>query len=140
MLLLAGAESTSLACVYTLSFLSVMALFALGNILLKVNRARLPSPPRSSWFAVVVGIGAILAALVGNTLLALSKNRTDLLIFLTYFGSAMTVLTIMLCRISLLKATLFDELKTLSNVQLEVEQCPIGNAQLEADQQCPAGG
>ena len=106
-LFLAGAESTSLACVYTLSFLSVMALFALGNILLKVKRARLPSPTRSSWFAVFVGIGAILAALVGNTLLSLSKNRTDLLIFLAYFGSAMTVLTIMLCRISLLKATLF---------------------------------
>lgn len=106
-LFLAGGASTSLACVYTLSFLSVMALFALGNVLLKVKRARLPRPTRSSWLVLVMAILAVLVALIGNALIALTKNEKDLLIFSAYVVGAMAVLTVMLCRIALLKALLF---------------------------------
>lgn len=35
-----------LAGVYTLSFLSVMALFGIGNILLKIRRSQLPRPEK----------------------------------------------------------------------------------------------
>ena len=45
-----------LAGVYTISFLTVMALFAAGNILLKVKRARLPRPEQASWIAVLIAI------------------------------------------------------------------------------------
>jgi amino acid transporter len=48
-LLITKGELGALAGVYALSFLSVMALFALGNILLKFRRARLPRPERASW-------------------------------------------------------------------------------------------
>ncbi|HPG28410.1 MAG TPA: APC family permease, partial [Myxococcota bacterium] len=39
----------ALAGVYTLAFLSVMALFAIGNMLLKTRRAQLPRSERASW-------------------------------------------------------------------------------------------
>ncbi|MEZ4688448.1 MAG: hypothetical protein R3B47_21020 [Bacteroidia bacterium] len=39
-----------LAGVYTISFLSVMALFAVGNMLLKVRRNQLPRPEKATWF------------------------------------------------------------------------------------------
>ena len=45
----------ALAGVYTLAFLSVMALFAVGNMLLKSRRGRLPRAVRASWPTVSVG-------------------------------------------------------------------------------------
>jgi amino acid transporter len=57
-LLVTGGRIDTLAGVYTLSFLSVMALFAVGNLLLKRTRSRLPrserpwsSPWSPSWRA-----------------------------------------------------------------------------------------
>ncbi len=41
-LVITGGRIEALAGVYTLAFLSVMALFALGNVLLKYRRERLP--------------------------------------------------------------------------------------------------
>ncbi len=43
-LLITKGELQALAGVYTISFLAVMALFGLGNMLLKIERARLPRP------------------------------------------------------------------------------------------------
>jgi amino acid transporter len=57
------------AGVYTLSFLGVMALFAVGNLLLKVKRDRLPRDVRASWPAVIVALFAVIVALLGNVLL-----------------------------------------------------------------------
>jgi len=59
----------ALAGVYTISFLAVMALFGVGNILLKVRRARLPRPTIARWPSVLIAIVAVLSALVGNALL-----------------------------------------------------------------------
>ncbi len=96
-------ELTALAGVYTISFLSVMALFGIGNILLKVRRARLPRPSRASWLSLLVGISAVVIALVGNLLM----NPLYFRVFMVYFVPALLVVFIMLGRIGLLKVGLF---------------------------------
>ncbi len=59
-LLVTKGELGALAGVYTISFLSVMALFGLGNILLKVRRGKLPRDTRASWPSLILAIGAVL--------------------------------------------------------------------------------
>ncbi len=93
-----GAIET-LAGVYTLSFLSVMALFAVGNMLLKKTRQRLPRSERASWPAVTVALSAVLAGLVGNVLL----NPLNVEVFVAYFAVAVAAVGIMFLRIELLK-------------------------------------
>ena len=91
-----------LAGVYTISFLTVMALFAVGNILLKIKRDRLPRPVRASWFAVLTAISAVLIGLVGNAV----RDFEFLKMFFIYFVPTMAVVGIMLYRIPLLKLCL----------------------------------
>lgn len=92
------AQIGKLAGIYTISFLSVMALFGIGNVLLKIKRKNLPRPARASWVAVFIAISAVLAGLAGNAL----KDTAYLITFLQYFLPAMAVILIMLSRISLL--------------------------------------
>jgi amino acid transporter len=85
----------SLAGVYTLSFLSVMILFGLGNVLLKIKRAGLRRPAKASWMTVVTGIFAVGAGLIGNTI----RKPEDLRVFAEYFIPALLVILIMLGRV-----------------------------------------
>ncbi|MCA9289625.1 MAG: APC family permease [Phycisphaerales bacterium] len=96
-------ELTAMAGVYTISFLGVMALFAFGNILLKVKRAGLPRPDRASWLAVLLGLVAVAAGLVGNAML----NPDYFVVFLEYFIPAVLLLSVMLGRIAILRAVLY---------------------------------
>ena len=93
----------ALAGVYTLSFLSVMALFGLGNILLKVKRAGLPRPERATWLTVVVALVLTLLGLVGNVLI----NPDYVWVFAEYLVPTLLVVAIMLGRIGLLRVCLF---------------------------------
>jgi amino acid transporter len=102
-LLITEGDLKALAGVYTLSFLAVMALFGIGNVLLKVRRARLPRPTHAPWIGVIIAILAVTAALVGNAVM----NPAYLRVFLTYFIPTMLVIGVMLGRIRLLKAGLF---------------------------------
>ncbi len=102
-LLLTHGNLGALAGVYTISFLAVMALFGVGNILLKVKRARLPRPTIASWPSVVMAITAVAAALVGNILL----NPAYLRVFLGYFVPAILIVGIMLSRIEIMRIMLF---------------------------------
>lgn len=61
-----GGELLSLAGVYTISFLAVMALFASGNMLLKMYRSRLRREYVASWLTVVIAFCAALIGIVGN--------------------------------------------------------------------------
>lgn len=88
-----------LAGVYTIAFLSVMVLFGVGNILLKVKRARLPRPERSSWIALFVAIAAVVAAIVGNIML----NPSYFSIFLEYLLPTLAVVFFMLYRTHIIK-------------------------------------
>ena len=96
------AEITKLAGVYTLSFLTVMALFAVGNVLLKVKRSSLPRPSRASWVAVIIAIVGVLVGLAGNVV----KDPGYLVIFLNYFIPTMLVVALMLYRIPIMKIIL----------------------------------
>ncbi len=102
-LLITGGELRALAGVYSLSFLAVMVLFGLGNILLKINRAGLPRPERSSWLGTLLAIAAVAAGLVGNVVM----NPSYVGVFLEYFLPAVLIVSIMLWRIAILRASLF---------------------------------
>ena len=93
----------ALAGVYTISFLAVMILFGIGNVLLKIKRNRLPRPERASIPALIIAILAVAAGLFGNAIM----NPQYLLVFLEYFIPSMILIGIMLYRIPLLKTILF---------------------------------
>lgn len=102
-----------LAGVYTLSFLGVMGLFAVGNILLKVKRARLPRSVQASWPAVVVALLAVGAGLLGNALL----NPAYVRIFAVYFAIALAVVGVMFLRVQILKVALAVSRAIIERIQ-----------------------
>jgi amino acid transporter len=102
-LLITRGELKALAAVYTISFLSVMVLFGLGNIFLKTKRAGLPRPMEAPLSAVLIAVAAVLTGLIGNAIM----NPHYLTVFLEYFIPAVLVIAVMLGRITLLQAGLF---------------------------------
>lgn len=101
-LLITKGELEALAGVYTIAFLSVMALFGIGNILLKIKRKNLPRPERSGWITLLIAIMAVIAAVVGNAIM----NPHYLGVFLEYFIPTIILIGIMLNRTVLLKVVL----------------------------------
>lgn len=99
--MITGGKVALLAGVYTLSFLSVMALFGIGNGLLKVVRARLPRSVQASWPSLVIGVTAVLAGLIGN----LTIENVE--VFASYFTAVSAGVAIMFLRIPLLRGLLF---------------------------------
>ena len=96
-----------LAGVYTISFLSVMALFAVGNILLKIKRKKLPRPERAGNLAVLVALVAVLLALWGNIIKTPPEGEPyNIKVFAEYFIPTIIIVTIMLKRIALLDGLL----------------------------------
>jgi len=93
-LFITAGELAPLAGVYTISFLSVMAFFGFGNLLLKIKRAKLPRPEYASPVIVCLGILGILIALYGNV-----KLHPDyLVVFLQYFIPAILIIYLFLKR------------------------------------------
>jgi amino acid transporter len=96
-----------LAGVYTISFLSVMALFAVGNILLKIKRAKLPRPERAGNMAIMIALLAVLLALWGNIIKEPSPGQPyNIRVFAEYFIPTIIIVAIMLKRIALLDTLL----------------------------------
>ena len=93
----------TLAGVYTISFLGVMALFAIGNMLLKVNRAALPRHFRASWLGVSLALLMTLVGIAGN----ISLNPRYLWMFLSYFLPTALLVSVMLYRTKILTVILF---------------------------------
>lgn len=93
----------ALAGVYTFSFLAVMALFGLGNLLLKIKRAKLPRPVRAHPLAVVAGIGFVSMAFWGNVQL----NPNALFVFFQYLIPAFGFIFLMLNRGRIVRALLY---------------------------------
>lgn len=96
----------SLAGVYTFSFLAVMALFGIGNLLLKIKRRKLPRPEKARGLAVVVAIAFIIIGFAGNIIL----NKEAFQTFINYLIPAVLFVLIMLNR-SLLIQTIVDILE-----------------------------
>lgn len=92
----------TLAGVYTISFLSVMAFFAIGNFLLKIKRATLPRPVYAGVLSVFLALVGVLVGLYGNV----RKNPEYLIVFLQYFLPAVLVIYAMLERIAILNLIL----------------------------------
>ena len=93
----------TLAGVYTISFLAVMSLFAVGNMLLKVKRKRLPRETKAGWGTVVVAFIAVLIGLAGNII----KDPEGVRIFGIFFTIFGLLVAVMFLRIQLLKVVLF---------------------------------
>ncbi len=102
-LFVTGGDLAELAGVYTIAFLSVMALFGIGNLLLKINRKRLPRPERAKYIAVFIAIGAVLAAIVGNIFL----NPSYVATFFEYLIPTLGIVFFMLYHKYILKASLY---------------------------------
>lgn len=102
-MLMTRGQLEALAGVYTISFLLVMALFGLGNVLLKIRRSRLPRPQRAHWLSLLIAIPAVLVALAGNVVM----NPPYLGIFLEYFVPTAGLAAIMLYRVALLEGLLY---------------------------------
>jgi amino acid transporter len=98
-LVITEGELERLAGVYTLSFLSVMALFAVGNMLLKRSRKRLPRSVRATWPGVTVALVAVLVALLGNILV----NPLNVEVFAGYYLIIGGAVAIMFLRINIMK-------------------------------------
>ena len=106
-LLITKGNVALLAGVYTISFLSVMALFGIGNILLKTRRSELPRPEKAKWISVIVAIIAVIFALTGNIIMEPKGDApSNLTVFLDYFIPFMIFIVIMLNRTVLLKFVL----------------------------------
>jgi len=108
-----GGKIGVLAGVYTLSFLCVMALFAIGNMLLKVKRGRLPRDTRASWPKVSIALIAVIAGLIGNIMLDPASVR----IFFEYYAVVAGVVVVMFLRIQLLKLVLVISKAVVEKIQ-----------------------
>jgi len=76
-----------------------MIMFAIGNLVLKYKRPKLPRDIRTKWYAIVLGMSAMLSGLIGNLVL----NPSALGYFALYFIIPMLLITMMFQRIRLLK-------------------------------------
>ncbi len=93
----------TLAGVYTLSFLSVMALYAIGNMLLKKTRGRLPRSERASWTTVILALAAVVIGFLGNVLL----DPLNVEVFVTYYIIGLAAVAVMFLRVEILRVGLF---------------------------------
>ena len=93
-LFITAGELGPLAGVYTISFLSVMAFFGFGNLLLKIKRSRLPRPEYAPPLIVCLGISGVLIALYGNVKI----RPAYLVVFLQYFIPAILIIYMFLKR------------------------------------------
>ncbi|KAF2519627.1 APC family permease [Flavobacterium salilacus subsp. salilacus] len=92
----------ALAGVYTFSFLAVMCLFGIGNLLLKIKRKRLPRPERAKGISVVVAIAFVVMAFYGNVVL----NKEAFTTFIKYLIPAIIFVIIMLNRSAIIQISL----------------------------------
>ena len=96
-----------LAGVYTISFLLVMGLFAIGNILLKIRRRRLPRPEWAGWSTVLLGFAFVSIALAGNIIKTPEAGLpSNLAVFLEYFIPTVLFVVVMLNRTAILEMML----------------------------------
>ena len=94
----------SLAGVYTFSFLTVMGLFGIGNLLLKFKRKKLPRPEKARGISVVVAVSFIIAAFIGN----INLNTHSFYTFIYYLIPAFLVVEIMLNRSFLIEFIIYS--------------------------------
>jgi amino acid transporter len=103
----------TLGGVYTLSFLGVMCLFAVGNILLKIRRAKLPRKFRASWPSVFVALLMTVAGIYGNMIL----KSEYIYYFSVYFFPTVGLVLLTLHRHSILSFLLVVADETMRGIE-----------------------
>jgi len=101
-MLVTGGSLLSLAGVYTISFLGVMTLFGIGNILLKIRRKELKRTYRAGWITILVAITSTSLGMLGNVII----DYTNLLYFSQYFIPTVFLVVLMYLRIPILRGVL----------------------------------
>jgi amino acid transporter len=105
-LFVTGGDLIALAGVYTFSFLAVMGLFGIGNLLLKFKRKKLPRPEKARGISVVTAVLLVIVAFVGNVQLNVDSFYT----FIKYLIPSLLFIGIMLGR-SFLIQVMIDALE-----------------------------
>ena len=101
--ILLDCDVEALGGVYCYAFLSVMSIFAFGNMALKVKRPSLPRIHHVSWSSSLLGFVSVVTALMGNVL-----GKPQLLTyFFVYFLCIGTLMVIMFNRVNILRVVLF---------------------------------
>lgn len=85
-------ETQSLGGVYAIAFLSVMSMFAVGNLILKVTRPDLERTYSARWYFVIPAFLATAAGIAGQ----ININHDNFNIFLSYFIPVMIIVAIIL--------------------------------------------
>eukprot|EP00760_Papus_ankaliazontas_P018558 PhM_4_TR17540/c0_g1_i1/m.99297 len=95
-------DMVTLGGVYGISFLSVMSLFTISNIMLKYKRARLPRTPIASYPHATVSLLLVLTGLIANV----AKSAKTVEYFLLYGAVAVIFVMGMFCRVAVLRVVL----------------------------------
>jgi amino acid transporter len=101
-LLVTKGSLLSLAGVYTISFLGVMTLFGIGNILLKTRRKELKRTYRAGWVTTIIAILATSCGVVGYAIIKFKY----LTYFMWYFIPTVLLVVIMYLRIPIYRTIL----------------------------------
>ena len=99
-LLVTKGDLKALAGVYTFSFLAVMGLFGIGNLMLKIKRKKLPRPVKAKPLFVVIAIAAVAAAFIGN----IELNSNSFYTFIKYLVPTLVIIALMLNRPAIFRA------------------------------------
>lgn len=110
----------ALGGVYCYAFLTVMVIFAYGNILLKIKRPSLPREVTTSWFHSIAGLVAVVIALLGNVL-----GKPELLTYFFVYFLIVGVLVLIMFQKTRILRLIFKLLKPKKKPQ-EDEQTGKG--------------
>jgi amino acid transporter len=99
--LLVNGNSLILGGMFAISFLSVMTLFAIGNVMLKLRRSRMPRQYSASWIALFIGFFSTCAAILGNIL----ASPIIIVHFCIFFAIVSGIVTVTVYRQSLRHVT-----------------------------------
>lgn len=95
-------DITSLAGIFAVAFLSVMCMFAIGQLILKYKRPRLARPVVAPWPVGIIGFIAMGSGLIGNLVL----NPSILKLFIIYFMIPMATMIITANQVRIMKIAL----------------------------------
>jgi amino acid transporter len=101
-LLITGGDLLSLAGVYTISFLGVMTLFALGNLILRQTRTELKRPYKAPILFVFAAFLSTFIGLIGNSVL----DFRNVQFFLIYFIPAVLLVFTIIYKKDVIKSIL----------------------------------
>ena len=117
--LVLNGDVSSLARVYSVSFLCVMSLFAIANMLLKHKRSYLPRQVKASWPTCLGALTLAIVALIG----VIVQDTTVLTVWLLYFVIVAGCFSVMFMRAQVLRLFYHALHGTTQSLQRIVSRC-----------------